>query len=94
MNYLETHIAYLKQDNNSKSSVFIDYGLGFQFQALEGEISSDNQGYFSIILMLNLGQIAKGYPRTYIGGESVVTIGNIHNFISYLNSILIDIKKI
>ncbi len=91
--YFEQHIASLKENSNSKSSVFIEYGLSFQIQASEGEIRSESEGEFSLQVMVNIGQPAKGYPRTYIGGESVVTLENIQSFTSSVNELLIELSN-
>lgn len=92
VNYFEEHIAYLKVDSDSESSIFITYGLGFQVQALSGEVRSSNDGEFTIRFMVNVGQSDFEASRTYVGGESVVTLENIKSFTSSLQGILRELS--
>ena len=88
VNYFEEHIACLKVDPDNESSTFITYGLGFQVQALSGEVRSLSDGEFTMRFMVNVGQSDFEASRTYIGGESEVTLENIESFTSSLQSIL------
>ena len=66
------------------------YGLGFQVQALSGEVRSPTEGEFSIRFMVNAGQSSELASRTYVGGESLVTLGNIKSFASTLQAVLAE----
>jgi hypothetical protein len=89
--YFEEHIALLEEDPDSESYTFTTYGLGFQLQGLSGEMRSPNDGEFSIRVMLNVGESNLENSRTYVGGESVVTLENIHNFTLSLQALLIEL---
>jgi hypothetical protein len=88
--YFEEHIARLQENPDSEAYTFTTYGLSFQLQGLSGEVRSPNDGEFSIRVMLNLGQSNLEASRTYVGGESVVTLANIHSFTSSLQIILTE----
>lgn len=92
INYFEEHIACLKVDPDSESSIFITYGLGFQVQALSGEVRSLNDGEFTMRFMVNVGQSDFADSRTYVGGESDVTLENIKSFTSSLQSVLRELS--
>ncbi|WP_322657512.1 hypothetical protein [Dendronalium sp. ChiSLP03b] len=47
-----------------------------------------HDGEFSIRFMVNVGQTNVEVSRTYVGGESVVTLENIQSFISSLQGVL------
>ncbi|MDB9510159.1 hypothetical protein PN499_02910 [Kamptonema animale CS-326] len=86
--YLETHIASLIQNPDSESEFFVDYGLGFQLQALEGDVDLKNDGEFSIIVLVDVGEYEKGSCHTYVGGLSVVTVEKTQKFISSIYAAL------
>lgn len=87
--YFEEHIDRLKQDPDSESYTFVTYGLGFQVQALSGEVRSPDDGEFTVRFMVNVGQGKFEASRTYVGGESEVTLKNIKRFISSLQLVLV-----
>lgn len=94
VNYFEEHIARLKVDPDNESSIFITYGLGFQIQALSGEVRSLSDGEFTMRFMANVGKIDFEASRTYVGGESSVTLENITNFTSSLQGILRELSYV
>ncbi|HBL14577.1 MAG TPA: hypothetical protein DD379_24950 [Cyanobacteria bacterium UBA11162] len=97
VSYFENHIESLKQNSSSESTVFIDYGLGFELQASGGsvvsETGSETEGTFTLLVMVNLGQPETESPQTYLGGESIVTLENIRNFISSVNQLLTELLQ-
>lgn len=88
LTYFEQHIAHLQQDPNHKSEVFVPVNLGFQAEALTGEIRSQHDGEFSLRFMLNLGKQSEESTYVYIGGEAVVSLESISSFTSDLKSTL------
>lgn len=90
--YFENHIADLKQNPDSESYTFVTTDLGFQVQALSGEIRSQSDGEFSIRFMVNVGESNGEGCRVYVGGESLITLENIKNFGSSLRAALSDIS--
>ncbi len=89
--YFEEHIALLQQDSDSESYTFVTWGLGFQVQALSGEVRSPNDGEFTLRFTINVGYVNKEASRIYVGGESVVTLENIHRFTSSVYTTLTEL---
>ncbi len=90
-NYFEEHILRLQEEPDSESYTFVTYGLSFQVQALVGEVRSPSDGEFSLRFMVNVGQTNVEASRTYVGGESVVTLANIQSFTSSLQTVLTEL---
>lgn len=98
--YFEEHIAKLQENPDSESYTFVTYGLNFQVQALAGDVrinpsnllqTSPDDGEFTIVFMVNVGQSNVEACQTYVGGESVVTLKNIHSFTSLLQAVLTEL---
>src|SRR4029453_9240655 len=51
--YFEEHIARLQQHPDSESDVFVPLELGFQVQALAGEVQTGDDGEFSVRFFVN-----------------------------------------
>lgn len=90
-NYFEQHVKYLQQDPNRESHPFVPVELGFQVQALQGEVRSERDGEFSIRFMVNVGKRSATSTNVYVGGEAVVTLENIKNFISSIRTALTEL---
>ncbi|NEU84376.1 hypothetical protein [Nostoc sp. UIC 10630] len=86
--YLEWHIAAMKNDLGYQSQVFISYGNCFQIQALQGQLRAENEGEFTIRCMVNIDKPADDIFSTYVGGEGVISIKNTQLFISSLRMTL------
>jgi hypothetical protein len=91
--YFEEHIAQLRQNPDSESYTFFPMELGFQAQALEGEVHIENDGDFSLRTLLNVGRNKDAGERVYVGGESVVTVKSIRKFIASLHEALTDLPR-
>ncbi|MDF2388031.1 hypothetical protein JMG10_41740 [Nostoc ellipsosporum NOK] len=98
--YFEEHIAQLQENPDSESYTFVTYGLNFQVQDLAGEVHINpsnllqklpDDGEFTIRFMVNVGQTNVEASRTYVGGESVVKLANIHSFTSLLQAVLTEL---
>ena len=89
--YFDQHIAYLQQDPDSESDIFVPLELGFQVQALSGEVRSQCDGEFSIRFMVNVGKSKDEDCRVYVGGESVVTLEQIKNFTSLIHGVMAEL---
>jgi hypothetical protein len=87
--YFEAHIARLQQHPDSESYVFVPLELGFQVQALAGEVQAGDDGEFSVRFFVNVGASSQAGHRVYIGGESVVTLKNLQVFLASLNEALV-----
>jgi hypothetical protein len=85
--YLDAHIACLEEDPDTESPVFVPLELGFQVQALSGEVAGENDGEFTLRFMVNVGQ-REGCARTYVGAEGVVTVQSVREFGSSLDTVL------
>jgi hypothetical protein len=86
--YFEAHIARLQQHPDSESYVFVPLELGFQVQALAGEVQAGDDGEFSLRFFVNVGESDTTGHRVYIGGESVVTLKNLRVFLASLHEAL------
>jgi len=88
MAYFEEHIARLQQHPDSESYVFVPLELGFQVQALAGEVQAEDDGEFSVRFFVNVGESSQAGHRVYMGGESVVTLKNLRVFLASLHGAL------
>jgi len=86
--YFEAHIARLQQHPDSESYVFVPLELGFQVQALAGEVQAGDDGEFSVRFFVNVGESSQAGHRVYIGGESIVTLKNLRVFLASLHEAL------
>lgn len=86
--YFQQHIADLKIDPDRDSHTFVPMELGFQIQALSGEVRSENDGEFSLLFLVNVGKSNEDAGNAYMGGQSVVTLLQIKSFISSVNTAL------
>jgi hypothetical protein len=91
--YFEEHIAQLPQNPDRASYTFVPMELGFQVQALAGEVHAENDGEFSVRFLVNVGKSKDEGERVYVGGESVVTLKNIRRFIASLHEALADLPR-
>jgi hypothetical protein len=92
--YLENHIKKLEYDSDSESDIFVPMELGFQAQALEGEIGDKNNGEFSLRFLLNVGKDGAENHSVYMGGESIVTLRNARAFIDSLHEALVQFQNV
>lgn len=89
--YLERHINNLKRNPN-KTSDLLNYHI-FQIQALSGNVTSEDEGSFTLRFIVNAGeQKDKGNTTTYVSAEAVVTFANIRSFTSSLQSVLNELS--
>lgn len=81
--YLKSHLSALQSDPEAQSIVFTPLELGFQLQALGGEVRSPDDGECTVRLMV---QVASGedHPRLYVGCEGTVTVAALCSFIAQL----------
>ncbi|MDF5719608.1 MAG: hypothetical protein PUP91_03760 [Rhizonema sp. PD37] len=90
--YFEQHITNLKSDPNSKAHTFVTWDLGFQVEALSGDVFSESEGVFTIRFMVNIGQADEKACSTYVGGEAMVTFANIRSFTLSLQAALAELS--
>ncbi|MEZ4361611.1 MAG: hypothetical protein R3B48_15600 [Kofleriaceae bacterium] len=85
--YLKDHLRALQSSPDAQSFVFTPLELGFQLQALGGEVRAPNDGECTVRLMV---QVASGedHPRLYVGCESGVTAAAMRAFIAQLDAIV------
>jgi hypothetical protein len=86
INYFKEHIIHLRQDPETESYLFTPLELGFQIQALSGEIRDKDDGEFSLRFMINMNANSDN-SSSYFGGESVIYLKNLKNFINSLSKI-------
>jgi hypothetical protein len=85
--YFSDHIQSLIQNPESESLIFVPMELGFQVQALSGDVQSVDEGGFTVRFMVNVGKEPLENLSVYMGGEGVVSVENATKFISSLNAI-------
>jgi hypothetical protein len=88
VDFISPWIARLQQHPDSESDVFVPLELGFQVQALAGEVQAGDDGEFSVRFFVNVGESSQAGHRVYIGGESVVTLKNLRVFLASLHEAL------
>ncbi len=88
VDYFDEHVAQLLQNPDHESYTFVPIGLGFQVQALAGDVQEGNDGEFTVRFLLHVGQSEAEGHRVYMGGESVVSLKNITRFTSSLHDAL------
>ena len=83
--YLNDHLRQLQSNPDAQSFLFTPLELGFQLQALDGEVRAPDDGECTVRLMV---QVASGedHPRLYVGCESVVTATAMRSFIAQLDA--------
>lgn len=86
--YFEAHIAQLLRYPDCESSTFVPMELGFQVQALAGEVQAENAGEFSLRFFVNVGRSEADGHCVYMGGEAVVTLTNLRRFVTSLQETL------
>jgi hypothetical protein len=84
--YFEDHIANLRKDSSREAALFVPQELGFQVQALAGDVIADDEGEFTLRFMLNVGHDDDG-GRVYAGAESVISVGRTKEFVAALEGI-------
>ena len=82
--YFEQHIAYLRTNPDHESQPFVPMELGFQLQALAGELYPDDDGEFTLRFMINVGKSSTEETSVYVGSETVVMLTNLRHFIASL----------
>ncbi len=89
--YFEQHIAHIQENSSYNSDVFLNWELGFQLQALAGEIDSldDEDGYFDIMCLVNAGDRE---TRVYAGGESNITLKDANAFTGTIKALLEELS--
>ena len=75
-------------DAISESYVFVPLELGFQVQALAGELQAEDNGKFSVRFFVKVGESDAACHRVHIGGESVVILKNLRVFLASLHEAL------
>ncbi len=86
--YFEQHVAHLQQDAWSDAEMFVNTELGFQLQALAGELLSATEGDFGIRCTVNVVKSDEGRSRVYVGGEANVTVEQVQAFTGSIETLL------
>lgn len=66
--------------------------LGLQVQALSVNVYSETDGEFTLRFMVNIGRSNEEDANVYIGGESVVNLKNIRDFINSMHAVLTELS--
>lgn len=85
--YLENHIASLQEDPSSEAPVFVPLELGFEIQALAGDVFSAEEGEFTLRFMVQVGEPGADTGRIYFGASSTVDVTDIRRFLESIQSL-------
>lgn len=83
--YLAKHITALESKTTIADYPYFGYDLGFQLQALYGELEA-GKGECGLRILVNLGK-SSTESRVYGGAESVVDIATLRQFISAISDL-------
>jgi len=83
LRYLDDHLALLVTRPNGEGIVFCPLELGFQLQALGGEVDGDG-GEFTLRLMVNARRPGTGEESVYLGCEGSVDVAAVRAFAAEL----------
>jgi hypothetical protein len=72
--YVRSHVGANSPHSISDSNTFVTYDLGFQLQALSGELESWKDGYFTIRWMFYCGPSDRSHGALYVGVEARVAV--------------------
>jgi hypothetical protein len=86
--YLGEHIGALRSDPAWEAVSFVPQELGFQLQALPGEVDQDDEGEFSVRFMVNVGSTAQNDSRVFVGGETTIDVRSVKAFIAAVDAVL------
>ncbi len=85
--YFEQHIAHLRTNPDHESQPFVPMELGFQLQALAGELYPDDDGEFTLRFMIYVGKSPAEETSVYVGSETVVMLAHVRQFMASLQDI-------
>jgi hypothetical protein len=83
--YIENHIAALVVNPQHQSGVLINYGSGFQLEGHAGDIRADNDGEFTMTLLLNVGSTSSE-ARVYAGTRCTVSVVAARRFVAEIRT--------
>jgi hypothetical protein len=93
LGYFEEILKHSNSGRRQKLPVYVPLELGFQVQVLEGEMETEEEGYFTIRVMVNLGRNAKHGTHVYAGCEGLVDAARIREFNIALRAVLEAFKN-
>jgi hypothetical protein len=72
--YIRAHVGESTPHALTESGIFVTYDLGFQLQALAGELESWDDGYFTLRWMFYCGPSDRSQAAFYTGIEARVDV--------------------
>lgn len=92
--YMEQHMEKMKEKNGDAiSDAFVNWELGFQLQAFEGNVEPPMDDMFSISCQVNVGNGRNGH-RVFVGGESDVTFEQARAFLHDIHTFLNELPAL
>jgi hypothetical protein len=85
--YFDHHITQLIQNSWHDSDEFVNIDLDFQVQAMCGDVKSNQEGEFTVRIMLNMGNASDG-SSVYTGIEGCIDVVKCHAFVVNLRDFL------
>lgn len=84
--YLAAHIDALQAEPSHVSQVFVPLELGFQVQALGGEVESPLEGVFDLRMMLRIPVEGEDSSHVHVGCEGSVEVSKLRAFMRSLET--------
>jgi hypothetical protein len=72
--YVRSHVGANSPHSIAESDTFVTYDMGFQLQALSGDLESWTDGYFTIRWMFYCGPSDRSHGALYVGVEARVDV--------------------
>jgi hypothetical protein len=85
--YLDNHLRSLQNGATDNAGPFVPLELGFQFEALDGDIDAAGEGELSLRLLINVGVEPAEETRVYSGVEGAIDARKLAEFAAQLRSL-------
>lgn len=91
INKFTEHMNSIKKEENLdlESIILYPYDLGIQIIAFSGAYVNNEESYFTINCMLNIGKESS----FYFGAESEISFNSVNNFLYSFNKLLEKVKR-
>ena len=91
--YFMDHAEGLANRSLCESPLFVSQELQFQIRALDGDVESMDDGYFTIEVMIKNGSRESSYKPTYFGYSSIIDVAHVKMFCSEIDRICSAVTK-
>ncbi len=91
--YLDNHLLSLRKGARLDTGPFVPMELGFQLEALDGDVDADGEGELSLRFMANVGLDPDEETRVYAGVEGAIDAAKLAEFAAHLRSLVAGIRS-